>query len=61
MKNVWLAAVALMASAGLWAAPARAQSNEVQNLQNELAQLRGEIDALKGVQREGQGGDEAIK
>ena len=61
MKNVWLAAVALMACAGLWAAPAKAQSNEVQQLQNELAQLRGEIDALKGVQREGQGGDEAIK
>lgn len=56
MVKLWSTALALLVGASAWAAPASAQSNEVEKLQKELSELRTEIDTLKSVKR--QGGDE---
>lgn len=59
MKKHWIGILALAIGAA-FAAPVSAQT-EAERLQQEIKQLRSEMDALKSVQREGAGGDEPIK
>jgi hypothetical protein len=59
MKKHWFGILALALGAA-FAAPVSAQT-EAERLQQEIKQLRSEMDALKSVQREGAGGDEPIK
>ena len=61
MAKLWSMALALLLGAGCMAAPASAQSSKVEELERELTSLRGEIDSLKKVDRQGAGSDEPVK
>ncbi|MCC6573938.1 MAG: hypothetical protein IT462_09105 [Planctomycetes bacterium] len=60
MAKLWSLALALLVGAGCWAAPVSAQSSKVEELEREISTLRSEVDTLKKVEREGQGGDPAV-